>query len=236
MMTNNKPKVLITSAAFGFHFPDKIVRQESDRVDVTINRICDNVSTVTTSDAPEPKTTSQAPRTKAMHPRLRAKMPKMLQWAEMPGYDYYIWLDASLSITNPKAAELFVDACRDFDACFFMHRGRSSIKQEVDFVVDNMPNDTYLSQRYEGEDMINQVDSYLSDPTFKDDRLFECGNFVYSKNLVHNADHNLLKEWFYHNCIWSVEDQLSLPYLIHKFGTKVGTLSGTQYHNHYCLI
>ncbi len=26
-----------------------------------------------------------------------------------------------------------------------------------------------------------------------------------------------MKEWFYHNCIWSVQDQLSLPYLLHKF-------------------
>jgi len=230
-----RPRVLITSASFGSSLPDNIVQQESNALDITVNRISDNLATLTSTD--QVKTVNQADRLNAMHPRLRAKMPKMLQWAEFPGYDYYIWVDSKLRIDNPKAAESLVEACSDKDACFFRHSARESIQLELEYVIDRLNNDSqYIIDRYAGEDMAGQVSSYLADPKFIDDSLFECGAFVYSNRAVQNPDLNLFKDWFYHNCIWSVQDQLSLPYLLQKFRVNYGILEGTVYKNKYLNI
>ena len=228
-------KVLITSASFGSSLPDNIVQQESTTLDITDNRISDNVATLTSID--QVKSVNQADRLNAMHPRLRAKMPKMLQWAEFPGYDYYIWVDSKLRMDNPKAAESLIEACAGKDAGFFKHASRTSIRLELEHVIDNLNNGSqYLIDRYAGEDMAGQVAAYLADPNFVDNSLFECGAFVYSSRVVQNPDLNLFKDWFYHNCIWSVQDQLSLPYLLQKFGINYGILEGTVYKNKYLNI
>ena len=228
-------KVLITSASFGSSLPDNIVQQESTTLDITVNRISDNVATLTSID--QVKSVNQADRLNAMHPRLRAKMPKMLQWAEFPGYDYYIWVDSKLRMDNPKAAESLIEACAGKDASFFKHASRTSIRLELEHVIDNLNNGSqYLIDRYAGEDMAGQVAAYLADPNFVDNSLFECGAFVYSSRVVQNPDLNLFKDWFYHNCIWSVQDQLSLPYLLQKFGINYGILEGTVYKNKYLNI
>ena len=98
-----RPRVLITSASFGSPLPDNIIQQESNTLEITISRISDNSAKLTTTGLTE--SVAQADRINAMHPRLRAKMPKMLQWSDFPGYDYYIWVDSKLRMDNPKAAE-----------------------------------------------------------------------------------------------------------------------------------
>jgi hypothetical protein len=230
-----RPRVLITSASFGSPLPDNIIQQESNTLEITISRISDNSAKLTTTGLTE--SVAQADRINAMHPRLRAKMPKMLQWSDFPGYDYYIWVDSKLRMDNPKAAESLVKACSDKDACFFRHSARNSIRLELEHVIDHLNNGSqYIIDRYAGEDIAGQVSSYLADPNFVDHSLFECGAFVYSSRVVQNPDLNLFKEWFYHNCIWSVQDQLSLPYLLQKFGVKYGILEGTVYKNKYLNI
>ena len=230
-----RPRVLITSASFGSPLPDNIIQQESNTLEITVNRISDNSAKLTTDGLT--KSVAQADRINAMHPRLRAKMPKMLQWSDFPGYDYYIWVDSKLRMDNPKAAESLVKACSDKDACFFRHSARNSIRLELEHVIDNLNNGSqYLIDRYAGEDMAGQVSSYLADSNFVDHSLFECGAFVYSSRVVQNPNLNLFKEWFYHNCIWSVQDQLSLPYLLQKFEVKYGILEGTVYKNNYLNI
>ena len=230
-----RPRVLITSASFGSPLPDNIIQQESNTLEITVNRISDNSAKLTTNGRTE--SVAQADRINAMHPRLRAKMPKMLQWSDFPGYDYYIWVDSKLRIDNPKAAESLVEACSGKDACFFRHSARKSIRLELEHVIDHLNNGSqYIIDRYAGEDMAGQVSSYLADSNFVDHSLFECGAFVYSSRVVQNPDLNLFKEWFYHNCIWSVQDQLSLPYLLQKFGVNYGILEGTVYKNNYLNI
>ncbi len=212
-------KVLVTTASFGSGLHSTWVPQKSSKYKIVYNRVSADTETE---------------RLKAMHPRLRAKIPKMIVWEDHPGYDYYIWLDSRFSILDEFAVERLVDDCLDVDACFFKHVARSSVKQEVDFVISLMEaGNEYLLDRYQGERMREQVDNYSKDITWKDDVLFECGTFIYSKSVVSNREHNLMKEWFYHNCIWSVEDQLSLPYLIHKFNTNYKTLDGNVYSNKY---
>lgn len=212
-------KVLVTTASFGSGLHSKWVDQKSDKYEIVFNRIDDDTETK---------------RDKAMSSRLRGKIPKMIVWEDHPGYDYYIWLDAGFSILDESSIERMVDACIDTDACFFKHSGRNSVKKELDFVMSLIATgNQYLIDRYDGERMKEQVEEYYKDETWIDNILFECGTFIYSKNIVANTEYNVMKEWFYHNCIWSVQDQLSLPYLLHKFGIRYKLLEGNVYSNTY---
>lgn len=169
-------------------------------------------------------------RTKAMHPRLLGKIPKMLSWELNPGYDVYIWIDGPFSMKKPDSVKWYLDMLGDKEAAFFKHPNRSTVREEVDFCLSQMKKgDRYLLDRYENEDMENQVNTYLKDKNYIDDKLFACTSFVYSARLVKDKEYNILKEWFHHNCIWSVQDQLSLPYLLQKFNVQYNTINDDVY-------
>ena len=198
-------KILVSTASIGSPLRSEWVNQKSLKYEIVFNRIDESTDTA---------------RPAAMHPRLCAKMPKMLAWEQNPGYDYYIWADAYFSILDPTAIERLVDYCQDAggDAWFCEHSCRTSVRAEAQICIDNVKKgDSHCTSRYGGEKMQEQFDNYTKDKSWKDEFLLELGMFVYSGRLVENKNYNVMKEWFYHNCIWSVQDQLSLPYLLHKF-------------------
>jgi hypothetical protein len=218
-LNKNKKRVLVTTAAFGSNLSSLWVPQQSNKYDIVYNRITES---------------NQSSRFKALHPRLRAKIPKMAVWEDNPDYDYYIWLDSWVSIRSPNIVEKFVNECQDVDACFFKHCARSSVEQELDFCLTLMNDgNEYLLSRYQGENMKEQVIHYYRDKSWIDNNLFECCIFIYNKRVIENTNYNLMKEWLYHNLIWSVQDQLSLPYLLHKFKTNYKILNGTAYKNEW---
>lgn len=171
-------------------------------------------------------------RSNSLHPRLKGKIPKMLEWEKEGDYDYYIWVDSKFTL-NEGAITKLISYMEGYDLCLFEHPNRSSIKSEYDFMDMLMKGgDGYLHERYNGEDMLFQINKYIGDSEFVDDKLFACGCFVYSKRLVENKEHNLLKEWFYHNAVYSIQDQLSLPYLLQKFETKYNIYDFNLLGNH----
>lgn len=210
-------RVLVTTASFGRPLNSTWVNQKSGKYEIVFNRIDDS------------KETS---RHKAMTGRLRGKIPKMLAWEDHPDYDYYIWIDGDFSIPDPLSIERMVDECIGKDACFFKHSERNCVKDEIEIILDNIRH-PYIVERYEGELMGKQVENYTKDTTWNDNILFECGAFIYSNRIVANRDSNVMKEWFYHNCIWSVQDQLSLPYALHKFGINYKLLEGNVWFNKF---
>lgn len=156
--------------------------------------------------------------------------PKMLAWQMYGGYDVYLWIDAPFSMKKETSLQWYLDQLGDKDAAFFKHPNRNSIEEEYEFMDTLMSKgDNYLLQRYEGESMGGQVSRYLDDDGYTDDRLFACTSFIYTKKIVENKEYNVMKEWFFHNCIWSVQDQLSLPYLLHKFNINYNTINEDVY-------
>jgi len=154
-------------------------------------------------------------RTNALHPRLKAKIPKMLGWYYNPGYDFYIWMDSKFTITHSKFFGVIFEHINNTDLCVFNHPNRTTIKSEAEFCTSD--SEPYLISRYKDEPMIEQVNHYLTDPNFVDDKLFAMGCFLYSKHLVENKEHNFMTDWLFHNMIWSVQDQLSFPYILSKY-------------------
>lgn len=178
------------------------------------------------------------PRVKSLHPRTKGKIPKILEWMSIDA-DYYIWLDASFTITSKNFINDLLLLLGDNDICLYNHAERNSITDEINTVElwMSQPNGDWIRNKYAGEPMREQVSSYLSDTSFVDNHLFELGFFIYSKNLIKNRDYNLMTDWFFHNCLWSIQDQLSLPYLIHKHKTKYTTfIDGNIYNNQFTIF
>jgi len=214
-------KVLITSAGVGdvHKIKSTWVPQNISNVEVDFKRF-DN--------------TNYPSRENSLHPRLKAKIFRMLAWEEYPGYDYYMWMDSTIHMVKTKAVEYALNSLGSADICIFHHPERTTVRQEVDYVESLMTDGyQYMIKRYNGERMRDQLDHYNKDVNYVDDLLVATGCFIYSSKLVENRDYNIMKEWFYHNAYWSIQDQISFPYLLKKFGVNYNWFDTGIYDNPY---
>lgn len=185
---------------------------------------------------------NESTRQNSMHPRLRGKIPKMLAWMTHPDYDYYVWVDSNYHKifdrpVDESIVHKIVENCTNVECCFFHHSIRNSVSEEVDamYLLVEELKEPYFIERYSQEPIRQQYESYSTDASWVDNILLECGLFVYSSELVRNKEYNLLKEWFLHNCVWSIQDQISLPYLLYKFKTNFRLLPGSVWNNEFFL-
>lgn len=217
-----KPKVRVITADFGKHISNynyQLPYQITKNYDVEYVCYTDK---------------NTASRSLSLHPRLKSKIPKMLDWVENPA-DFYIWFDSKFKIKSNTLVDDMVNSLGDHDIQIFKHPHRKNIKSEIEYLENemNVLNNTYLIDRYEGERTKSQYEFYIEDPNFVDDKFFSMGFFIYSKNLIENKDHNLMTDWFFHNSYWSVQDQISFPYLLHKHKTKYRTFDFKLFNNKY---
>lgn len=174
----------------------------------------------------------------ALHPRLKGKIPKMLEWMNVDA-DFYIWMDSNFKITSPLFIDEMIKAIGDYDICLHPHDHRSSVLEEGTFVHSHIISNenefthNYLNDRYKGEPIIEQVNSYMTDTSFKDLSLFSLGFFIFNKRIIENKNYNVMTDWFFHNCYWTVQDQLSFPYLLHKHNINYTTFAYNVYNNPY---
>jgi hypothetical protein len=181
------------------------------------------------------------PRPKAMTSRLMAGMPKMFGWQIRPGYDVYIWIDASCVVSHQNTVQWFLDHLHGAmspsvfdmqvglpqhypaDFALFRHPDRKTVREEWEFMRRKLAEGNgYLMWRYGGEYLDQQADEIFQDPNFKDDALYASTAFAYrNTERVRSA----LKEWWYHKSRYLLHDQLALPYVIQKFGCKVNVIN-----------
>lgn len=173
----------------------------------------------------------------SLSPRLQSKIPKMLGYELAPGYDFYIWIDSSFILSHKDSVSWFLKSCENFDMVVFKHPHRKSISEELNYILRSIESgDKYLTGRYESEPIQEQVNLYSADKDFIDDSLYACGAFIYRKELLMHQD-NILPLWFYHNARYSIQDQLSFPYLANRLkssgGCKVGEFAEGIFSNPY---
>jgi hypothetical protein len=174
------------------------------------------------------------PRINALHPRLQSKIPKMLGFEYHPGYDYYIWLDGSIKIHSSETIKWLISCCGNNDMAVFRHPFRNSIRDELNYMVNLMQdNNSYLLSRYLNEPIIEQVEIYESDFDFKDECLYALGAFVYNKTVIPKG---ILNNWFYHNARYSIQDQLSFPYLLTKHQIQISVIDKNIFQNPYFAV
>lgn len=164
------------------------------------------------------------PRPKAMTPRLQAKIPKFFGWQLKPGYDFYLWLDGNIKITNPDTIKYFYEQCTKDSADFVVlrHPRRPNIRQEARYLRKGINQQSnYIVGRYVGEWTPEQVEVINKNKHYVDDLMVNGGIFMYRN---HKGVQDLLKEWWYMTTRYSVFDQMAFPYLLKTSGLRLNVL------------
>ena len=153
------------------------------------------------------------PRFCSMTPRLQARIPKCFAWQIVPDYEYYIWLDGSVILSNRDSVKWFLEQCDGVDIALFKHPERTTVQEEADYLKKRIEKGCkYITPRYKNELIDEQLSEIQSDG-FKDMFLFESRAFIYRNCLEMQR---VLKEWWYHISRYHQVDQLSLPYVLWK--------------------
>ena len=166
-------------------------------------------------------------RSRAMTPRLRARIPKMFGWDLRPGYDAYLWHDASLQLSKPDSVRWFLDQLGVATIAVFKHPWRSSAAEEADFLRMKLAKGSrYIHARYAGEDLDGQMRA-ITQPWYWDDKLYASGAFCYRPG---SRIENAMKEWWYHTSRFHVIDQLAFPFALRFGGCEVRVIDEDIYH------
>lgn len=167
------------------------------------------------------------PRPLAMTSRLQCGIPKMFGWQLRPGFDVYIWIDASRGLLRPDSVAWFLERAGDFPLMLFKHPKRDTIRQEYEFVRDKLAaGNRYLSSRYAGEWLTEQYAAVTRDPSFVDDRLYASTAFLYRPIPAVRA---MLTAWWGHKSRYLLHDQLALPFVVWQSGVIPRVLTESVY-------
>lgn len=167
--------------------------------------------------------------------RLRAKYFKMSTHWLNSNFSAYIWVDGSFSIEPAGLRAFMARQLASADCAFFLHPTRRTILQELEYVKEQIAEGSkYLLVRYGNESMDKQVDAYVDDGfPVGDYPLLGGGLFIRRNTPRVNAafDH-----WLIENLKWTIQDQLSLPYILWKHNLTYNIINGHllsgPYHNH----
>lgn len=136
-------------------------------------------------------------------PRMAAKAPKILphRFPELAGYEYTIWVDGNCQIKDG-----FLD-CLDYlgEDGFVLHKhpGRDDIFEEAQASLR-------VAQKYDGQPIMAQVAHYRSLGHPEHWGLWACGSFARKPS---EKLHAAMDAWYDEIAAWTVQDQLSLPFV-----------------------
>ena len=174
------------------------------------------------------------PRHCSMTPRLQARIPKMFGWEMVPGYDYYLWVDASYSLQHTDSVKWFIEQCRDVDMAVLKHPMRKTIQEEADYLKKRLveekagKKEPYVISRYENELIDEQLATIKRDEEFVDNYLFASTALIYRNT---EKVQGMLKDWWFHTSRYHSVDQLSLPYVIWKHRLDLRIIPTERHHD-----
>jgi hypothetical protein len=162
-------------------------------------------------------------------PRLQYRIPKMFGWQMLPGYDYYLWLDGSMTLQDPSSLSWFIEKCKDHDMVLFKHPWRDTIKQETDFIEKKLKEgNNYITSRYKNGLHKEQYADCMLDPDFHDTRLYASTVFMYQDNP---QVREMMRLWWIHTSRYFTVDQIALPYAIAKTNLNVNMIEEDIFHH-----
>lgn len=159
-------------------------------------------------------------------PRLASKRAKMLPW-EFTNCTAAVWVDASIEIINGAAFREWVsDLLGKRDFWVWQHpEGRTDIRQEGPVCWD--------WPKYRDYPIREQIAHYEVEGFPANWGLFACGVMAWRFTPETMA---LGRAWLQEQCRWSIQDQISLPYLLWRDGYRFGTFPASQYQNPFFRI
>ncbi len=147
-------------------------------------------------------------------PRLQYRIPKMFSWQMFPSYDFYIWLDGSVSLMDETSVTWFLGQLGTGDIALFKHPWRNTIKEEVDFVEERLTRkdgDKYLTPRYKNGLHKEQYADIMLDRDYVDNHLFASTAFIYRDS---ERVRDFFRLWWLHTSRYFTVDQIALPYVV----------------------
>lgn len=156
--------------------------------------------------------------------RLSSKVPKMMPFL-FTNNEYAVWLDAAFEIVGPGFHDFCIDSVKDYDFVVWDHPDR------------HMRPDAYAEAnysqnmaKYNGQDLHGQTSHYLSEGFPAGSGLWACGTIVW-RNC--DASREFGSAWFGENVTWTIQDQVSFPYLVWKMQPNFGVFPAHEYENPY---
>jgi hypothetical protein len=142
------------------------------------------------------------------NPRLTAKYPKIVgpQSPPLDSYEATIWIDGSMEILTPAFGEAFADLGPDDLALFRAEHG-DCIHEEARRSIG--------WDKYDGQPIREQVEYYRSLGYPDHAGLWPCAVIGRAKSTRVDA---LMSDWMGEIERWSLQDQISLPFVLWQHG------------------
>lgn len=216
-------RVAILQANLGnFDTPQDPVEQKTD-YEVTFHRFTDD----------------NFPPITGLTGRLQYRIPKTHGWDMFPDYDYYIWLDGSVSLKRDDCVEYYLNQLGDNDMGFFAHPDRQTVTQEVQYIEDYIdgkagkrPGQQYMRERYLNGRHREFLDMILEEG-YEDNTLWATTMFIYrNTEQVRKA----LADWWYLGSLYFTCDQVQLPFIAKKHELSVATFDEPIYKSGYLSL
>ena len=167
-------------------------------------------------------------------PRFQYRIPKMFGWEMMPGFDYYLWMDGAMYMTNPNTISDFLSFINNNEFLIFKHPHRKTVESEVKYIEYKlMYRNMYMSRRYQNGLHRENLTMMQQDKGWIDHRLYASTVFMY-RNIP--RIHDMMKTWwFLQSRYWSC-DQIPLPYALWKHEVSVYPIDMNVFSNKYMSV
>lgn len=169
-------------------------------------------------------------------PRLQYRIPKLFGWQMYPGYDAYLWFDASMSLPNPESLWYFTMLLtnENVDAVFFKHPWRKTIREEVEHIdIKLKEGNDYITSRYKNGFHNEQLEIIQLEQGYTDDHLYASNVFMYRNN---DRMKEAMHFWWYYQSRYLTCDQVSLPYALYLAKAKVHVIQDDVFKSEYVSL
>lgn len=154
-----------------------------------------------------------------MHGRLAAKHAKA-QPFDYVDTDVVIWLDSGAVIQSPDLVGVALETLEDADVALWRHPERHDIRSES--------TTSATMGKYNGQHCREQADHYSAQGL--PDALYATGCIVWRNN---ETTRRFGQMWLTEMLRWSLQDQLSFPYVAWKLGVEPNEMPYSLWRNPY---
>lgn len=169
-----------------------------------------------------------------LSPRLQYRIPKLFSWEMVPGYDFYIWLDGSMSLAQIDSVNWLLHQMGNGDMAFFRHPWRKTISQEVGHIESKLQEgNEYIISRYLNGLHYEQLAIIQQDEHYTDNVLFASNVFIYRNN---EKTRSALSSWWFYQSRYFTCDQVPLPWVLWNSDVDVRQIEGNVFKNEYISL
>jgi hypothetical protein len=155
-------------------------------------------------------------------PRLAAKAPKMLPF-DFVKSEVAVWVDAAFEVVGDGFRDFCVDALGEHDVVVWEHpEDRDCLFREATYCQD--------WPKYSGEPIREQTAYYRAEGMPEGFGLWACGAIVWRNN---DEAREFGRAWHQENVRWSIQDQVSFPFLVWKLRPGLTVFPAHEFQNPY---